>query len=76
MKKKGKVGIGIAIGVLLVLVACFGTLVTFITNFLWFRELGYTSVFFRQLFTQLELGIPAFLITTLLTYLYLMALKR
>ena len=75
MKKK-RIGLGAIVVILVILVACFGTLVNFITDYLWFRELGYTSVFFKQLFTQLKLGIPTFAIITGLTYLYLMALKK
>jgi hypothetical protein len=62
--------------ILLVIMACFGGLVTFITDYLWFKELGYTSVFFKQLFTQLEIGIPSFVVIMVLSYLYLRMLKR
>ena len=51
-------------------------MVGFITNYLWLDEMGYTSVFFKQLVTQLELGVPTFIIITALTYMYLMAIKR
>ncbi len=66
----------IGIAILLAVVGLFGALIGFITDYLWFRELGYTSVFFKQLFTQLKLGIPSFLILTLLAFLYLMGLKK
>ena len=62
--------------ILLVIIAFFGGLVNFITDYLWFKELGYTSVFFKQLFTQLQLGIPTFIIIMALTYFYLRVLKR
>lgn len=75
MNKK-RIGITVAIFILVALVGLFGALIGFITDYLWFRELGYTSVFFKQLFTQLKLGIPSFLILTGLSYLYLMGLKR
>lgn len=75
MKTK-RIGIGIAILVLLVAIAVFGTLVGFFTDFLWFRELGYTSVFFKEIVTQLQLGIPTFALVTVLSYLYLVALKK
>ncbi|HML36892.1 MAG TPA: UPF0182 family protein [Bacillota bacterium] len=75
MEKK-KWGLGVIIVILLVIVACFGGLVTFITDYLWFKELGYTSVFFKQLFTQLEIGIPSFVVITVLAYFYLRVLKR
>ncbi len=75
MKKK-RFGLGVVLLILLIIAACFGTLVRFFTDFLWFQELGYTSVFFKQLFTQLKLGIPTFIVITLLCYVYLKTLKR
>lgn len=74
--KKRKLGLSVIIVILLVILAGFGGLVTFITDFLWFKELGYTSVFFKQLFTQLQIGIPSFVIIMVLTYFYLRVLKR
>jgi len=74
--KKRKIGLGVIIAILLVILAGFGGLVTFITDFLWFKELGYTSVFFKQLFTQLQIGIPTFVVIMILTYFYLRVLKR
>ncbi|HPZ59567.1 MAG TPA: UPF0182 family protein, partial [Bacillota bacterium] len=73
---KRRIGLTAILIILVVLVGLFWTLIGFITDYLWFRELGYTSVFFKQLFTQLKLGIPTFLILTILSYLYLMGLKR
>ncbi|NLP29653.1 MAG: UPF0182 family protein [Clostridiales bacterium] len=75
MNKK-RIGIGVIIILILILISVFGTALGFITDFLWFRELGYTSVFFKKLFTQLELGIPTFIVLTILTYIYQIALKR
>ncbi|MBR0597828.1 UPF0182 family protein [Sinanaerobacter chloroacetimidivorans] len=75
MEKK-KLGLGIIIAILLILIAGFSGLVSFIADYLWFKELGYTSVFFKQLFTQLQIGIPSFVVITLLTYFYLRVLKR
>lgn len=74
--KKRRLGLGVIIVILLVIIACFRGLVNFITDFLWFKELGYVSVFFKQLFTQLQIGIPAFVIIMVLTYFYLRVLKR
>ena len=75
MNKK-RIGLTVAIFILIAILGLFGALIGFITDYLWFRELGYTSVFFKQLFTQLKLGIPSFLILTVLSYIYLMGLKR
>lgn len=75
MKKK-KLGLGIGLVILFFILAGFGGLLSYVTDYLWFKELGYTSVFFKQLFTQLKIGIPSFLIITILTYLYLRVLKK
>lgn len=74
--EKRKIGLGIIIVILLVIIAGFSGLIKFITDYLWFRELGYTSVFFKKLFTQLEIGIPTFLIIMTLAYFYLRVIKR
>ena len=74
--KKQKIGLGVIIAILLIIAAGFSGLVTFATDFLWFKELGYISVFFKQLFTQLQIGIPTFVIILILANLYLMMLKR
>jgi uncharacterized membrane protein (UPF0182 family) len=74
--KKGKIGIRALLIAILLLVAVFISLIGYITDFLWFKELGYTTVFFTKIFTQLKIGIPAFLIITLITYIYLKLLKR
>lgn len=74
--KKHKGGIqGVLIAILLV-VLVFVALIGFITDYLWFKELGYVSVFFTKLFTQLKLGIPTFVVVTFLAYVYLKILKR
>lgn len=73
---KKRIGVTVVIIILVALLGLFGALIGFITDYLWFKEMGYTSVFFKQLFTQLKLGIPSFLILTALSYLYLMGLKR
>ncbi|NLT47810.1 MAG: COG1615 family transporter, partial [Clostridiales bacterium] len=75
MNKK-RIGLTLVIIILVIILGIFGAMIGFITDFLWFRELGYTSVFFKQLFTQLKLGIPTFIILTGLSYVYLMGLKK
>ena len=74
--EKRKLGLSIIVIILLVVIAGFSGIVRFVTDYLWFKELGYTSVFFKQLFTQLEIGVPTFLIILVLTYFYLRVLKR
>lgn len=74
-KKKRRIWPKIAIAVI-VIILLFFALIGFITDFLWFRELDYVSVFFTKLFTQLKIGIPTFIIVTFLAYVYLKFLKR
>lgn len=75
MKKK-RIGISAVIIILLIIVASFGTIVRFATDFLWFQELTYVSVFLKKLFTQLTLGVPFFIVIMLLTYGYLRLIKN
>ena len=75
-KKKRRFGLkGLIVVIVLALLIIF-SLVGYITDFLWFKELGYVSVFFKQLVTQLEIGVPTFIVVTLLTFIYLKLLKR
>lgn len=79
MKKEGKkkkFGIKGLIVVILLIILLFAALIGFITDFLWFGELEYVSVFLTKLFTQLKIGIPTFVIITFLAYVYLKFLKR
>lgn len=66
----------VALAIILVAILSFGTILTFFTNYLWFKEVGYTSVFLTKLITQLKIGIPFFIILTALLYLYLKAVKN
>lgn len=75
-KKKRKLGIKGLISAILLVILLFLMLIRFITDFLWFKELDYVSVFFTKLFTQLKIGIPVFVIVTFLAYVYLKFLKR
>ena len=61
--KKRKIRIRIIAGIILALILFFA-LVEFFTNLLWFKELGYINVFFKELVTQLEFGIPTFLVVS------------
>ncbi len=69
-------GIGIAILVLVLIATLFFCLINFITNWMWFAEMGYVSVFLKQLTTELEVGIPVFIVLALLLKLYFSKLKK
>jgi len=68
--------ISIVILVVVVLLALFFSMITFITDFMWFQEMGYVDVFLKELTTQLTVGIPTFLVITGLVVIYLTHLKK
>lgn len=68
--------VSIIILIVVVVASLFLTLVGFISDFMWFKEMGYVSVFFTQLVTQLKVGIPTFIIVTGLVMLYLHHLRK
>ena len=75
-EKKKKLGLRGILLLVLVLVGLFIALIGFITNLLWFKELGYLSVFFKQLVTQLQIGIPVFVVLAVITMIFLRLLKK
>ncbi|QHI72363.1 UPF0182 family membrane protein [Aminipila terrae] len=76
MKKNKSKRPAIILLVLVILLGLFVSLIGFFTDFLWFKELNYVSVFFTKLFTQLKIGVPTFVVISALAYLYLKVLKR
>lgn len=74
LKKKKSVLliVGIVVVVLLILLS----LVNFFTDWIWFDEMGYTSVFWKEILTKLTYGVPIFLILTIGCYFYLQAMKK
>ena len=68
--------VSIVILIVVVVASLFLTLVGFISDFMWFKEMGYVAVFFTQLVTQLKVGIPTFIIVTGLVMLYLHHLRK
>ncbi len=65
----------IVLGIVLI-AAIFISLMGFIADFMWFKEMGYLSVFFKKLVTQLTVGAPTFLVVTGFVYWYLAKLKK
>ena len=73
---KGQKRLSFIILAIVLVVVLFVSLIGFIADFLWFKEMGYLSVFFKKLVTQLTVGIPTFIVVTGLVYLYLSKLKK
>ncbi|MFZ7133759.1 MAG: UPF0182 family protein [Eubacteriales bacterium] len=62
---------GIILGVIVILiVAAFTVLNQFYVNFLWFKEVGFTQVFLKELITKMQIGVPLFLIFLSILFLY------
>lgn len=76
MKERKKLGLKGIILLAVIVIGLFLALIGFITDLLWFREMGYLSVFFKQIVTQLQIGIPLFVILTAITLIFLKLLKR
>lgn len=75
MKKSKKILMGVILALLLV-ISFFFTLNHFYIDYLWFSEMGYTNIFFKELVTKLTIGIPVFLVMLLLIFVYLKFLGK
>lgn len=64
------------IAAIIILLASFSTLVHFITDYQWFKELGFDQVFLTKLMTQLKIGVPLFVLLTIFIFLYLQTIKK
>lgn len=73
-RKHGK--LGKVILVILLALFALGGLAGFLTDMLWFNDLGYSDVFWKKIVTRIEIGVPLFIITALLARLYLKSLKN
>ena len=61
----------IFIPLILLLIITFPKLISLYSDFLWFKEVGYQSVFIKTLLAKLSIGIIAFCLVTLLSFLTL-----
>lgn len=62
--------------IIFVIIGVVLSLVGFITDCMWFADLGYSSVFWKKYITEFEIGALIFVISVLLTRLYLKSLKK
>jgi len=75
-EKKKSSKILIAVGILVIVAAIVFSLTDFITDIIWFGEVGYISVFLTEIVTKLKLGIPTFAIVAIVSYIVLSILKN
>lgn len=76
MNRKSKFIIALAVVLLIILFSSFTTIINFVTDYMWFKKLGYTKTFLVKLLTQLKIGIPAFFILFFLITFYFKFLKK
>ncbi|SDL33375.1 UPF0182 family membrane protein [Natronincola ferrireducens] len=76
MNKRKKILIASVSVAFFVFVMFFTEIINFIADYQWFSELGYEEVFLTKLKTQLTLGVPVFIVATILYYVYLIVLKK
>lgn len=75
LDKKHK-GLSIALLIILAVLVIFILAINFLTDWLWFKEVGYVKVFFTRLFTRLKFGVPLAAVLSVLMFFYLTALKK
>lgn len=64
--------LGVAVFVILVLLSSNN----FYIDYLWFSEMGYTEIFFKELITKLQIGVPIFLGLSLVLFFYVKLLNH
>lgn len=73
---KKSIGIVVALGVILLIVGFFGSIVGFVTDLAWFNEVGYTDTFYTMVFAKLIVGVPIFVIVFGFLSIYLRSVRK
>jgi uncharacterized membrane protein (UPF0182 family) len=76
MKKKGRLFVFGVLALLFLLINSFTGIVKFATDYLWFKEVGYTEAFLTKIKAQAVIGVPIFIILTILLYIFIKRLKK
>ena len=76
MKNKGRLFIMGIVVIIFLAVNSFGSAVKFATDYLWFKEVGYTETFFTKIKAQVSIGVPIFIILAILLYIFIKRLKK
>mgnify|MGYP000903215624 FL=1 len=76
MKNKGRFFTIALIIILFLVINSFGGITKFITDYLWFNEVGYTETFLTKIKAQFAIGIPIFAVLSCLLYLFIKKLKK
>ncbi|SHH30104.1 UPF0182 family membrane protein [Tepidibacter thalassicus] len=76
MSKSKKILTSFFVLIIVTVFGFFSQIVTFLADYNWFKEVGYTSTFIRQMFSKLYIGVPLFFILSFIIYLYLISIKK
>lgn len=76
MKDRYQWILGGIILVVFLVISSFGSVIGFITDYLWFKDIGYVQTFLVKLFTYLKIGIPVFVGSLLIFFFYVKSLKK
>lgn len=71
-----KAVIAVALVLAVVIVLSFSNLIGFLADYNWFKEVGYTQVYLKQVFAKLAVGTPIFAVLTVFIFLYLLGIKK
>jgi uncharacterized membrane protein (UPF0182 family) len=68
-------GLIFVFGVIFIAVLLFGALSGYIIDLQWFKELGYTEVFFKKVITQIKFFVPSLIIMFSVFYIYMRSMN-
>jgi uncharacterized membrane protein (UPF0182 family) len=75
-KRRGKKLLLIIAGIVAVVFLGLNIFVNVIVDYQWFGEVGYTGVFLAAIINKFKIGIPVFVLLTLLLYVYFISMKK
>jgi hypothetical protein len=76
MKKKGSIFVLGVFVLVFLLINSFTGIIKFVTDYLWFKEVGYTQTFLTRIKAQMVIGLPVFIILTIFLYVFVKRLKK
>lgn len=76
MKNKGRLFVMGVVVIAFLAINSFGSAIKFATDYLWFKEVGYTETFLTKIKAQLMIGIPIFIILSIILYIFIKKLKK
>ncbi|MCC7571406.1 UPF0182 family protein [Candidatus Micrarchaeota archaeon] len=75
-RRRGRTFLFVIIAVLIVLFLSFSTLINFFVDYQWFGEVGYTGIFLARIINQLKIGVPVFVVMSVLLFWYFRNMKK